>query len=369
MDEARANKARLVARILSGAWRASPPPCDLTPSEIALVTPLLTTSGGTALGWWRIKDTGLAPHAETLRGSAQLLALDDLAKEAALSELCALLNREGVTPLLFKGWAAGRSYPQGWLRPYGDCDLVIPREEFGRAQSALRAAASRFDGNGFALPLGPHRHCSVDLHDRLDPFYAADVDTLFERASAVTLPGGTLLVPSPEDHLRLCAIHLFRHGGWRPLWLCDVAAMSEAAGPDFDWDTCLGTRPNTAAWTAAAVMLARRLLGARRDHLPPRVCGQVVPDWLEATVLRYWENPRAEPVLPLGSGRFLAPVASLKRHWPDAIAATLWSGGLPTPGPRLHWKVLRCVTTIGQGLRGRLKRSRGLQESRLPRCV
>lgn len=359
MNNAPPNNALLVARILSGAWRASPPPCDMTPAEIALVTPLLNTSGGTGLGWWRIKDTDLAPHAEALRGSAQLLALDEIAKQAALSELCALLNGVGVTPLLFKGWAAAHSYPQGWLRPYGDFDLLVRREDCAKAQAALRAAASRFNGNDFALPFGPHRHCSVDLHDRLDPFYAADVGILFARASAVTLPGGTVLVPSPEDHLRLCAMHLFRHGGWRPLWLCDIAAMSEAADADFDWDACLGDRPTTAAWTAAAVMLAHRLLGAHRDHLPPRVRNQGVPDWLEATVLQYWKNPRAERVMPLGSGRFRAPVASLKRHWPDAIAATLWSGGQPVRGSRMHWKVMRCITTIAYGLWGRFKRSRG----------
>lgn len=351
------SNAALVVRILAGAWRNSPPPCDMTAEEIARVTPLLTTSGGTALGWWRIKDGPLSDHAEILRNSARLLALDDIAKQAALSQLCALLNSVGVTPLLFKGWAAARSYPQGWLRPYGDFDLLVRRAEFLAVREALAAAASRFNGNDFALPFGPHRHCSVDLHGRLDPFYAAEGETLFNRARTVTLPGGTLLVPSREDHLRLCSIHLFRHGGWRPLWLCDIAAMSEAADTDFDWELCLGATPATAAWTATAVMLAHRLLGARRDHLPPRVRCQEVPEWLVATVLRYWEDPRAETVMPLRSGSILAPVVTLKRHWPDPIAATIWSGGHPSAGPRLHWQILRCATTIAQGFAGRFKQS------------
>ena len=357
MQQAQAHNAALVGRILSGAWRAAPPPCDLTPAEIALVTPLLSSSGGTALGWWRVKDTPLAAHAGDLRGSAQLLALDDIVNEAALSELCSLLNGAGVTPLLFKGWAAARSYPQGWLRPYGDFDLLVRGCEFAKAQAVLADAATGFLGKNYGMPLGPRGHCAVDLHDRLDNFYAADGDMLFARARPMTLPGGTLLVPSPEDHLRLCAIHMFRHGGWRPLWLCDVAAMSEAADANFDWQICLGDRPVTAAWTAAAIMLAVRLLGARSDHLPPRVRNQCVPDWMEATVLRYWDNPRAERVLPPNLVGFRTPIATLKRQWRDPIKATIWSNGSPKPGSRLHFQILRFFTTIGLGLSRRLRRS------------
>lgn len=358
MHQARPRNATLVARILTGAWRAAPPPCDLTPAEVATVTPLLNLSGSTGLGWWRVKDTPLAPHAEDLRGSSQLLALDESMNHAALSELCGLLNGCGITPLLFKGWAAARSYPQGWLRPYGDFDLLVRAGDFARARAVLVTAAKRSSSsNDFALPLGPRGHCSVDLHDRLDSYYATDVETLFARAHSVTLAGGTFLVPSPEDHLRICAIHMFRHGGWRPLWLCDIAAMSEAADADFDWAICLGDHPATAAWTAAAVMLAHRLLGARIDHLPSRVRNQGVPAWLEATVMQHWESSHAGHFMPPGPISLRHPTAWLRRRWPDAISATIWSGGLPVPGPRLRWKFAYCARTIGRGLRRRLRRS------------
>ena len=357
MDEPHLSNATLVARILAGAWRASPPPCDLTPDQIAQVTPLLSSSGGTGLGWWRVKETPLAPDAVALRGSAQLLALEEVVNQAALSELCALLNGVGITPLLFKGWVAARSYPQGWMRPYGDFDLLVRGEEFAKARAVLAAAATRFRGNDFALPFGPRGHCAVDLHDRLDLFYAADVATLFARAVPVILPGGTLLVPSPEDHLRLCAIHMFRHGGWRPLWLCDIAAMSEASDTDFDWDICLSNRPASAAWTATAVMLAHRLLGARIEHLPPRVRNQCVPDWLEAAVLMHWQNPRAERVMPPGSGSILHPIETLRRHWPNPITATIGCGGLPLSGPRLHWQIMRLFMSIGRGVKLRFRQS------------
>ncbi|MEJ6009358.1 nucleotidyltransferase family protein [Novosphingobium aquae] len=327
----------------------------MTPEDITRVTPALSSSGGTALGWWRVKDTPLAAHAQILRGSAQLLALDEVARDAALSDLCALLNSAGVTPLLFKGWAAARSYPQGWLRPYGDFDLLVGEGEFAAARAALVAAATRYRGNDFGLPMGPHGHCGVDLHARLERCYATKNAALFARARAMAVCGGHLMIPSPEDHLRLCAIHLFRHGGWRPLWLCDIAAMTENAGADFDWELCLGRQRATAQWTAAAVMLAHRLLGARIDHLPAVVRGQQVPGWIEATVLRYWRNPHGEYVLPPRSGSVLAPVATIRRHWPDPVAATIRSGGAPSHGPRLLWQVARCAFTLASGVRQRFR--------------
>ena len=347
--------ARLVARILTGAWRQSPPPCDLTPDEIARVTPLLTFSGGTALGWWRVKDTPLADHASTLRGSAQLLALEEAVQNAALSEVCGVLNAAGVTPLLFKGWAVAASYPVGWLRPYGDFDLLVRRNEFESARAVLTQATTRaVGGTGFALPFGPRGHCTVDLHGQLDRIYAAGTEALFARARPVTIPGGTLLVPSPEDHLRLCAIHFFRHGGWRPLWLCDIAAMSEAAGPDFDWNICLGDDPLTASWTSAALLLAHRMLGARTDNLPERVRSQSIPDWLERAVLEQWAYPHA--------GRFRsapfdwrAPWASVLLRWPDPVTARLWGGGSPAPGGHLHWQARHFVRAMLRGLGRRLR--------------
>lgn len=360
--------AALVAGILTGAWRVSPPPCDLTLAEIERVTPLLTMSGGTGLGWRRVKEMPVAAEAATLRGSAQLLALEERVNQIALSEVCALLNSAGVTPMIFKGWAAARSYPESWVRPYGDFDLLVRETDLAKARSALSAAATRSGSNDdFAMPFGPRGHCSVDLHHRLDSYYAADTEALFARARSAAVAGGTLLMPSPEDHLRLCAIHMFRHGAWRPLWLCDVAAMSEAAGGDFDWGLCLGNRPAAAAWTAAAVVLAHRLLGAHCDHLPPRVRNQSIPGWLEATVLRHWQNPHGGHFVPASAFRWRDPAASLKGRWADPITATIWSGGFPSSGPRLPWKVAHCLMAIGRGVKRRVRRSGRRPSWRLPR--
>ena len=43
-----------------------------------------------------------------------------------------------MKPLLAKGWAVARLYPEPGLRPYGDTDLYLRSEEYDAAVTALR---------------------------------------------------------------------------------------------------------------------------------------------------------------------------------------------------------------------------------------
>lgn len=68
----------------------------------------------------------------------------------------------------------------------------------------------------------------------------------------------SIRVPAAEDHFRLVAIHLLSHGAWRPLWLCDIAAMLEDLPQDFNWGRCLGT--NLASPAGSAPLLNLRIV-------------------------------------------------------------------------------------------------------------
>jgi hypothetical protein len=50
----------------------------------------------------------------------------------------------------------------------------------------------------------------------------------------VELNGAKIRILGAEDHLRLLCLHLLKHGAWRPLWLCDVAAALESRPSSFD---------------------------------------------------------------------------------------------------------------------------------------
>lgn len=354
----------LVAAILASSWRPQPPQLDLSLSEFNEVTPLLYESGAATLGWQRIKATGLAdsPSGDLLHQAYRLQLLQSSINETKIQKVFRLLRDEGIEPILFKGWAAARLYPQRGLRPYGDIDILVRPEDYAAAKIALSAPEAR--------------DCWVDLHDRLDELDGRKLDDVFARSELVSLEVGQALLPVPpegqspirvlglEDHFALLAIHLLKHGGWRPLWLCDLAVILDTLPDTFDWDLCLGQKRLSVNWITTALGLAQSLLDAEIKE--PAVAAQArqVPDWLVANVLKQWEAPSNTLQEPMNHA---APMAAylrrpkgmlrdLRNRWPNPILATVAVKGRFNRLPRLPYQIGNCLlratrfaTSMGRG--------------------
>lgn len=342
-----AHTGSLVAAALAGAWRPSPPPLDLSPAALAEVTPLLLGTGGGGLAWWRVRSSDLrtSPPASQLEQAYRLHTLQAAVHERQLMRAITILRSAGVEPLLAKGWAVARLYPEPGLRPYGDIDLCVRPEQHAAAVAALRSAA----GQG-----GP-----VDLHQGfrlLDRSW----DGLCDRSQLVRLGEVDIRILGPEDHLRLLCVHMLSHGVERPLWLCDVGAALASRPADFDWDRCLAGSKRRSDWVACALGLAHQLLGARLDGTPVAWRANHLPSWLVPTVLRQW-----------GLGyRHREPIVAYLRHparvpgalllcWPDPILATVEVGGPFNELPRLPFQLAQCLSRtiqIAAQLAGSLRR-------------
>ena len=266
------------------------------------------------------------PKAQSLRDVARKQAVQEAIHEISLAEIAATLNEEGVTPLIFKGWAVARNYAETWTRPYGDFDLVAPPGKRHVAREVLASrtpsGSQRMDLDSFViLDATGVLPTVVDFHDELPSYYATPLEGLFARAQLVALPGGGhVLVPGPEDHLRLVILHFFKHGAWRPLWLCDIAALAEKAGPRFDWRLCFTDDDIARQWIVAGLLAARELLDCDLGHAPLEA-GSRNPDWLMRTILGEWRAPYASRFHSTTSGEpnyFLAKAAS---YWLNPIAS------------------------------------------------
>ena len=339
----------LVAAVLAGAWRPSPPPLSLSYAELAEDAPLLLGTGGASLGWWRIRSSSLGTSSPgfQLHQAYRLHTLVAAVHERAIQRIVTLLRAAGVEPLLAKGWAVARLYPEPGLRPYGDVDLWVRPGQYGPAVAALRNSA----------PLG----CAVDLHQRCFELKDRTPDELYARSLVVGLGEVDVRILGPEDHLRFLCVHMLAHGAWRPLWLCDIGAALESRPADFDWDCCLGGNKRRADWVACALGLAHRLLGARLDGTPVARTSHL-PRWLVPTVLREW-----------GAGyRHREPLAAYLRHpagvlealrlcWPNPILATVEVGGPFNELPRLPFQLGQCLSRTAQiaaELAGSLRKQR-----------
>jgi hypothetical protein len=170
----------------------------------------------------------------------------------------------------------------------------------------------------------------ADPHDSSYDLPGRSFDELRDRSRILSIDGVGVNVPGPEDHLTLVALHCMRHCSLRPAWLCDVAAALEAVDEDFDWNLCLGADTVHSGWIAAAISLARTLLGADSCYLPDAL-RRPVPAWLVRETLREWSRAAEVPHRPLAE--FIRDpqhlLAALRRRWPERLRAAMYYGNPP----------------------------------------
>ncbi len=325
----------VIANFLAGSWRQVPPDPGISAEELRLIKPILLKSGAAALAWRHIRDSHLSEcdAALELKSAYQLHSLQAAIHRTEIEEVIALLNSAGVDPVLVKGWAVARLYPEEGLRPYGDIDLCFGPDQYRKAMVVLASPeAVRY---------------SVDVHEGFGKLDNLGLDELMDRSEPVRLGAAKFRLLGAEDQLRILCTHLLRHSAWRPLWLCDIAAAVELRSSTFDWDRCLGSNKREADWVACAIGLAHRFLQARVDDSPVAQRASRLPRWLVSGVMRNWDKAFPENYPPLS---YLPPMATYLRHprglmkalrkrWPDPIEATMRLRGSFNEMPRLPYQI------------------------------
>jgi hypothetical protein len=311
---------------------------QLSADELDAITQLLLCSGSAALGWRRVRHSPLQslPAASRLQREYRVCTLRATLNARAIEQVFALLRAAGVEPMLIKGWAAARLYPEKGLRPYGDIDLCVRPEQYALAENALQSSHVEED--------------TVDLHCGFDDTRHSarghqECDELFARSRLVPLGDTQVRVPTPEDHLSILCLHFLRHGAWRPLWLCDIAVALEAQPADFDWGRCLGHNRRRADWIACTIGLAHQLLGVEVGDTPVAKRAAHLPAWLIPAVLRQWSqaqvlNKRPQSLSLLHPG---GVPAALLRRWPSPLEATMSLNGPFNAWPRLLFQLDNCL--------------------------
>lgn len=329
-------RGRELARVLCGAWRDRPDAESLDAADLLEASPLLLRSGSAGLAWWRAQRAAVpAPVLQPLHDAFAIHALSMAMRGPQVAAAFAQLRDHDVEPLLGKGWAVARLYPRPGLRPYGDIDLYLrPRDEKA-ARAALEAPGAA------ALP--------VDLHVGFAELDDRGSEDLFARAQIVRLGGTDVRVFGPEDHLRLLALHMLRHGAWRPVWLCDLALLLETRPPGFDWGYFTSGDAVRTDAAVCALRLAQELLGANLEGVPAPVRERRLPRWLVPAVLRQWGDVGFEPhgtrtpmAAELRRPRSLP--RALRTRWPNAVEATVGRRAPFNDLPRLPFQIGECLS-------------------------
>jgi hypothetical protein len=187
----------------------------------------------------RLDRLGSAARARLVR-AAQEARLIEWVQRRDLEALLGAFDREGLRPLVMKGAAlAATHYEEGWLRPRGDADLLVPADGVHRARSLLEhlgcRRALRPEGRSVTHQARYVRDVSgvpvaYDLHWRvMDPEAFAHA-LRYDELDAEARPGAAAgeRHPSPVHGLLLACAHrvAHHHDSDRLLFVCDIDRLA-----------------------------------------------------------------------------------------------------------------------------------------------
>ena len=182
-----------------------------------------------------------------------------------------------VEPVLIKGWAAARNYPDKHPRHFGDIDIAVHSSDVEKCLARNRV--ERFTS------------LNIDLHCELRHLDPSPWNELMERTELVKIDGTDVRLLAPEDHLRVLCTHWLTDGGQYKDRLWDIYYAIENRPPDFDWHLLLETVSETRRnWIITAIAVTKKYLGLRTTQLPFDNELNSYPAWIDKTLAREWAS-------------------------------------------------------------------------------
>lgn len=223
---------------------------------------------------------------------------------ARVGPLLAALHREGIRTLLLKGAALSlTAYDRPGLRPFGDIDVLVARDDADRARGVIehrgwvpiRRLPPALMSVVPSLNYTDADGVDLDLHwSALAECTASGADRGFwERSLPLRFGGETTRALCPTDQLLQVCVHGLRFAWIRTdHWLADAAMVLRRAGAGFDWNACLlEARSRRLCWQLARAL--ERIGEATPARVPPEVLGALGEEriaWWEPFELRAKEK-------------------------------------------------------------------------------
>lgn len=253
----------------------------------------------------------ISASTDQLDDSRRWHVLQDRRQQLITARAVDLFRSHNIEPIVIKGVAAARYYPEGAYRISVDVDLAVSDHDYAKANEILQTAATK----GLV----------IDLHRELRHLDTAPWDRLVANSVQLRLPEGDVRVLLPEDDLRVLAVHWLTDGGIYRDRLWDIFYLIDRRRPDFDWEGCLdAVEPHRRRWIECAAGVAAKYLGLDLTGTPLDGAADRLPGWLVRTVDREWSAEVKHVPLEAAMGdRRMLFAQLLQRLRPNPIYATV----------------------------------------------
>lgn len=260
------------------------------------------------------------------------LTLQNRVNELKISEAFEFMESRGFEPLLIKGWAVARYYPQIWQRRFIDIDLCVAPEDFERAKKLLETP------EGLKL--------NIDLHKGLRHLDTVAWQNLFDNSETFKIEKTKIRTLRAEDHLRVLCVHWLTDGGAYKDRLWDIYYLVKNRPDSFDWTRCLDVvSPQRRKWIVCCIGLAHKYLDLDLADTPLASEAKNLPKWLVKTVEREWQTEiKLRPLQNCLHDRKLFWQQIKKRIPPNAIQATIEMEGDFDEKPRAFYQITNVWT-------------------------
>jgi hypothetical protein len=221
-----------------------------------------------------------------------------------LGEILRSLHASGIQTLALKDvWLAVDSYPDRALRPLGDLDLLVHRDQYRDAAEQLAARgflpvpdAEKPYAARYAMAQHFRRAADgiwIDLQWNVaqrewdlygEGSFTYDVAGMWRRARPASIDGVRVLVPSPEDMLLHLCLHLEGHAYAELILFSDLVELLRRHGDEFDWQAFVAAARLQSAEASAywVLLMLQRLFGVGP---PAEALGALRGPWFQGDLL------------------------------------------------------------------------------------
>jgi hypothetical protein len=279
------------------------------------------------------------------------LTLQNRVNEIKLSKAFRFLESAGFEPILIKGWAAARYYPEIWQRRFIDIDLCVAPESFEKAKKLLETPEGK-------------RH-NIDLHKGLRHLDTLPWKDLFDHCETVEVEQTNIRILRAEDHLRVLCVHWLADGGAYKDRLRDIYYLLENRDDDFDWERCLDVvSPKRRKWIVCCIGLTHKYLGLDIENTPVAEAAKDIPEWLSKTVESEWQaEVKLKPLQNCLHDRKLFWQQIKKRIPPNPIQATVELEGAFNEQSRIFYQIGNVLTRFSPAVKRISRRLFGKAQS------